>query len=269
VQLKGTGPRGRIQEQDVQEAARSMEEKSGAARAPRPPEKKEPEIITLQGMRKTIARRIQESYQEAPHITLTMDVPMTDAVSFRNYANQRLGENEKPITITALIIKACAWALKQHPMVNSHFIDESISVMPDVNIGMAVALEEGLIVPVIKNCGAKGLLEIGREVNDLAERARKGALKPDDVADGTFTVSNLGMYGIRYFTPIINPPQVAILAVGAIENRFVPDEENRPIAMPVMSMSLSADHRVLDGAAAARFVAEIRDALVKPAAMVL
>jgi len=279
--IAGSGPRGRVQEADVLAAAEAQ-----AAAAPAPvagpvptsaPQPAvpvaapvgEPQVIPLEGMRRTIAQRMQQSYQQAPHVSFTLDVDMTKAIAFREYANQRIPEGQPRISMTALIIKAVAWALRQHPMVNSYLIRDEILVMPDVNVGMAVALEDGLIVPVIRNADRKGLVQIGQEVVDLSRRARSGELRPEEVADGTFTVSNLGMFGIDRFTAIINPPQVGILAVGRIAKRFVPGENDEPVAKPLMTVTLVTDHRVIDGAQSAQFVATLRDALEEPASILL
>jgi len=279
--IAGSGPRGRVQEADVLAAAEAQ-----AAAAPAPvagpvptsaPQPAvpvaapvgEPQVIPLEGMRRTIAQRMQQSYQQAPHVSFTLDVDMTKAIAFREYASQRIPEGQPRISMTALIIKAVAWALRQHPMVNSYLIRDEILVMPDVNVGMAVALEDGLIVPVIRNADRKGLVQIGQEVVDLSRRARSGELRPEEVADGTFTVSNLGMFGIDRFTAIINPPQVGILAVGRIAKRFVPGENDEPVAKPLMTVTLVTDHRVIDGAQSAQFVATLRDALEEPASILL
>jgi pyruvate dehydrogenase E2 component (dihydrolipoamide acetyltransferase) len=212
---------------------------------------------------------MQASAQQAPHVMFTLDIDMTRATSLREDANARLGKDQGSISMTAIIIKAAAWTLRQHPIMNSYLHNNQIIILPYVNVGMAVALEDGLIVPVIRNADTKGLAQIGAEVVELAARAREGRLRQSDVTDGTFTVSNLGMYGIDHFTAIINTPQVGILAVGRIARRFVPDENDQPVVKPSMTVTLSTDHRVIDGANAAQFVATLRDALEEPARIVL
>jgi pyruvate dehydrogenase E2 component (dihydrolipoamide acetyltransferase) len=157
-----------------------------------------------------------------------------------------------------VLIKACAAALRQHPLLNSYFLNEEILIMPEVNVGLAVALDEGLIVPVIHQADQKNLDQIGIEVRDLSNQARDGKLHPQDVMDGTFTISNLGMLGVDQFTAIINPPQVAILAVGRTAKRFIPDEAGHPVLRPMMTVTLSVDHRVVDGAEAARFLSTLQ-----------
>jgi pyruvate dehydrogenase E2 component (dihydrolipoamide acetyltransferase) len=273
--VQGSGPRGRVQGSDVQAAL--------AARPAAPPPvpaavvavpqpvfvSGEPVIVPLEGMRRTIAQRLQASYQQAVHITFTLDVDMTKAIAFRELANQRLPEGHPGVSMTALIVKAVAWALRRHPLLNSYLQNDQIIMIPTVNVGVAVALPDGLIVPVVKNADQKGLLQIGAEVADLSQRARAGTLKPEDVADGTFTVSNLGMFGVDHFTAIINPPQVGILAVGRTARRFVPGEDDQPVVRPIMTITLSVDHRVVDGAQAAQFATDLRGALEEPASIVL
>jgi pyruvate dehydrogenase E2 component (dihydrolipoamide acetyltransferase) len=171
--------------------------------------------------------------------------------------------------MTALLVKIVAAALRRHPGMNAYMRKDGILLMPNVNVGIAVAMQEGLIVPVIHDADLKSLFPIAQEVNDLSERARTGKLLPDDVAGSTFTISNLGMFGIDRFTAIINPPQVGILAVGKTEPRFVPDQDGSPVARPMMTLTLSADHRALDGAQAARFLADVRDSITEPASIML
>ena len=168
---------------------------------------------------------------------------------------------DTPISESAIAGACAAAALRQHPLLNSYFRDEEILVLPEVSIGLAVALAEGLIVPVIHHADRKSLFQIAAEVGDLSRRARMGDLHPGDVVDGTFTISNLGMYAIDQFTAIINPPQVAILAVGRIADRFIPDESNRPILRPMMTITLSVDHRVVDGVEAACFLSTLQGIL--------
>lgn len=262
--INGSGPNGRIQEADI--LATIADTPSVAVKTSGVPE---PTVIPLEGMRRTIAQRMQTSYQQAPHIMFTASVNMTASMALRDMANERRPQNQPKVSMTALLVKACAYSLREHPLVNSLFHNEQILMMPDVHIGVAVALDEGLIVPVIRHADRKGLLQLGADVNDLASRARSGELAPADVSDGTFTISNLGMFGIDHFTAIINPPQVAILAVGRIEWRFVPDKNRQPVAQPMMIMTLSVDHRVVDGALAAQFMQTLREALETPTSILL
>jgi pyruvate dehydrogenase E2 component (dihydrolipoamide acetyltransferase) len=289
--IEGSGPQGRVQGWDVRAAAASRTIPSPAPPSPAPPSPAppppappapgvpgsppqappagaesgalrgaEPQVIPLEGMRRTIAQRMQASAQQAPHIMLTLEIDMTRAIAMREDFNAHFGGGA-PVSMSAVLVKACAAALRQHPLLNSYLRDDRILLMPQVNVGMAVALDEGLIVPVIREADRKGLYQIGQEVNDLSRRAREGKLEPQDVMDGTFTISNLGMFGVDHFTAIINPPQVAILAVGRIARRFVADEHGQPVLRPTMSVTLSVDHRAIDGAGAARFLNTLRDIL--------
>ena len=269
--VAGSGPAGRVQGWDVESTAATL---AAARSAPAPvgmpiipPESipfqagGQPLVIPLEGMRRTIAERMQASAQQAPHIMLTMDIDMGRAQAMRDNFNTRLGGDKASISMTAVLVKACAAALKEHPLLNSYFRKDQILVMPQVNVGVAVAIEEGLIVPVIRDADQKSLVQIGQEVNALSRRAREGALQPQDVVDGTFTLSNLGMFGVDHFTAIINPPQVAILAAGRIARRFVPDEFDRPVPRSMMAITLSVDHRVIDGVGASRFLNTLRSIL--------
>ncbi len=262
--VAGSGPRGRVQEVDALAVAQAV-----PVPAPLAAPSGQPVIIPLEGMRRTIADRMQASYQDAPHVLFTHDIDMTRAISFREYANARLPEGQPRISMTALIVKAVAWTLRQHPLFNSYLLGDEIHMLPDVNVGVAVALDPGLIVPVVREADRKGLVQIGAEVADLSARARSNHLRPGDVTDGTFTVSNLGMYGIDFFTAIINPPQVGILAVARTAKRFVPGEHDEPVVKPMMTVTLSADHRVIDGAQCAQFIATLRDALEEPSTILL
>ena len=259
--IAGSGPRGRIQEADALAAV-------PPATPPAPaPESLTgtPEVIPLAGMRRTIAERMTRSYQQAPHITFTLDVDMSAALELRRVA----GEEQNAPSLTAILVRACAWALRRHPRLNSYLQDDEIWLLPRINVGVAVALEDGLIVPVVHDADRHGITSLDATLDDLVARARAGRLLPDDVAGGTFTVSNLGMFGIDQFTAILNPPQVAILAAGRVERRFVPDAGGNPVARPLMTLTLSADHRAIDGAVAARFLATLRAALEEPARMLL
>ena len=271
--VTGSGPRGRVQAADALALALTS--------GPSPEIGRGENVIPLQGMRRTIAERMTASYQTVPHITFTVRVDMSAFERARAQLNARAGATGQPrVSATALFVKAVAWALKYHPWLNSTLrqaqgrhlqqrsgqalYDEEIHLLSEINVGVAVALEEGLIVPVVHQADCKSVAEIGAEVNDLATRAREGRLTPAEVAGGTFTVSNLGPFGIEQFTAIINPPQAAILAVGATRPEPVVDEEGQVVVRPVMRMTLSADHRVVDGATAARFLDDLRETLETP-----
>ena len=254
--VRGSGPRGRVQADDV----RAFTPVPAAAPAPAP------EVVPLQGMRRTIAERMTSSYRTAPHITFTVRVDMTSFTEVRAQLNAKAEASGGPhVSATAFIVKAVAWALKRHPWLNSTLRDEHIHLLPDVNVGVAVAVEDGLIVPVVCQVGCKSVEEVAAEVNDLTARARVGQLAPADIAGGTFTVSNLGPFGIEQFTAIINPPQAAILAVGATQPEVVVGEGDRIVVRRMMRMTLSVDHRIVDGAVAAHFLVDLRAALEAPA----
>jgi len=255
--VEGSGPAGAITKADVLRAAERAAEKPPAV--PRPAKEvpvaaaptglTETKSIPLTGRHKIIAQRMQQSFQEAPHIALTIEVDMTQAAQARGDASY-----------TALLVQAVARALREHPLVNSTLRGDEIVQLYDVNIGVAVAAEEGLIVPVIKRADGKSLRDIDAELKDLAERARSGTLTLDDVSGGTFTITNLGMFGIPQFRAIINPPEAAILAVGSIVKRAVVINDGIQIR-PMMNMTASADHRILDGVAVARFLQRVKQLL--------
>ena len=273
--VAGTGPRGRIQSDDVRAASAAQVGEPNSRTADEPTTR-----LPLQGMRRTIATRLQKSFQEAPHVFFEAQIDVTAAEALRAKINGRLPKGATRVSLTVLIARACAWALKRHPLVNSHLVgaagQEAIVLNSAINIGIAVALDAapgdpmgsgGLIVPVVRDVATKGFEALAIELADLSQRARGNKLRPDDVMDGTFTISNLGMFGIDRFTAIINPPQVAILAVAAARKQFVPDEAGNPVARPIMTVTLSADHRVVDGALAARFLSDLRVVLEDPALM--
>lgn len=263
--VEGAGPRGRIQSADVRAAY------AQAAQAAAPSAVSGPILrtIPLTGMRRTIATRLQQSFQQSPHIFFDAHIDATALEALRTQANERLPKDAPRVSVTAIIAKACAWALGRHPMLNSRLEGENIVLLRDIHLGIAVALDDGLIVPVVRDAPRKGLAQLAAEIADLAERARTNRLRPDDVAGGTFTISNLGMFGVDRFTAILNPPQVGILAVSAVRRQIVADEDDRPVARPILTVTLSADHRVVDGAVAARFLKDLRDGLERPALLTL
>jgi pyruvate dehydrogenase E2 component (dihydrolipoamide acetyltransferase) len=269
--VSGKGPEGRVQAADV--AAYRPPAPAPVTAAPRVPPvlpvapvmaAGTARAIPLAGVRKIIAERMQASWQEKPHIQLFMEVDVTRAETLRSSLNPRSPAGKGKLSFTALIVKAIANGLGQFPLLNSHFANDTIYQFSDINVGVAVAVESGLIVPVIKSAGQKTIFQIGDDLTAITERARNGKLTPADIEGGTFTLSNLGMYGVDYFTAIINPPQVGILATGQISRRFVPDENDQPVVRSMMTISLSADHRVVDGAIGAQFLAIVRTALENP-----
>lgn len=251
--LRGTGPSGAILADDVQRfAALQSPAPGGPANVQ--------EIVKLTRMRRIVGERMTQSKQTAPHFYISMDVDMTEVGQRRNSLKDR-GETLVP-TINDFILYAVARALRDFPSLNATFVEQGLQVYSDINLGVAVALEEGLVVPVIRNADRLSLQELAKQSRELAERAQKKKLLPLDYEGGTFTVSNLGMLGVDSFVAIINPPQCAILAVGRVAPRVIADEEGMMIRS-MMTASLSADHRIVDGAIAARFLLEVKNHLEK------
>ncbi len=272
--VAGSGPGGRIVKQDV-EAALEGGVPTAPARTPAPTTTAFPpasdadyEDIPLTQMRKTIARRLVESIGPIPHFFLTVDVDMTRALEARQRINAMLEAEGRKTSINDLIIRATAAALRRHPDCNAHWMGDSVRRFNRVHIGVAVAIDDGLITPVIRDAHMKGVADIGAEVRELAGRAREKKLMPDEYTGATFSISNLGMLGIHEFTAVINPPEAGILAVGAVEDTpVVVDGEIQ--VRPRMRMTMSCDHRVIDGALGARFLATLRGMLEEPATILL
>ncbi len=262
TKISGSGDQGRIVKRDVEgAAAKQVQPKPGARQITAGGH----EDISLSQMRKTIARRLVESKFSAPHFYLTMEIDMTQAVEDRKRINGILDESGR-ISFNDLVIKACSLALLRHPKVNSSWMENAIRMHHDVHIGVAVAVEDGLLVPVIRNANLKSLTEIHTEVVELAERARVKRLQPEEMQGNTFTISNLGMFGIEEFTAIINPPDACILAVGAIVEK--PVVRNGVITIAhLMKVTLSCDHRVVDGATGAQFLKTVKQYLESPVSM--
>lgn len=261
AQVRGTGPGGRITKDDVERAAAAPPAPAPAA-APAFASG-EDRIVPVRGMRKTIAARMFDSLQSSAQLTMDMDANMDDAVKLRNQlVDEWRDEGVRP-TYTDLVIRAAAKALERHPLMNSVFGETEMTLRGDINVGMAVALEEGLIVPVVRHANQLSMKALARESGRLAAAARDGALTPDDLQDGTFTVSALGMFGVDAFTPIINAPQSGILGVNRLRDdlKWVGDT---PVRTQAMRLSLTWDHRALDGAPAAEFLAAVRDLLEAP-----
>jgi pyruvate dehydrogenase E2 component (dihydrolipoamide acetyltransferase) len=255
--LQGTGPQGRIIKRDIEAA---LEKASGAAApgAPAPPVGDVHEI-ELTSMRRTIAKRLVQSKAPVPHFYLTVDVSMDRVWD----AYRALREENYPVSLNDIVIKATASALRRHPEINASFAGDHVNQYSRVHIGLAVALEDGLITPVIRDADSKTLLDIAGESRALAERARSRGLQPHEYTGGTFSISNLGMMGIEEFSAIINPPEAAILAVGSV--REVPVVENGQVRVGRrMKLTLSVDHRVADGAQGARFLQTLQRMLENP-----
>jgi pyruvate dehydrogenase E2 component (dihydrolipoamide acetyltransferase) len=212
-------------------------------------------------MRKTIARRLSESKFSAPHFYLTVEINMDRATEARTQINEMIAPAK--ISFNDFVIKACAAALRQHPAVNSSWLGDRIRYNKNIHIGVAVAVEDGLLVPVIRNAGTKGLSEINAEVKVFAEKARNKKLQPEEMSGNTFTISNLGMFDIEEFTAIINPPDACILAVGSIIPKPVVINGEIKIAN-MMKVTLSCDHRVVDGVTGAKFLQTLKGMLEEP-----
>jgi pyruvate dehydrogenase E2 component (dihydrolipoamide acetyltransferase) len=267
--VTGTGPGGRIVRADVQSAITAAPA-SQPAPAPAPaaaPIATGDEKIPLSAVRRTTARRLTES-AAAPHFYLTSVVDAGRLLAFRAEINQRLAADGVKISVTDLLVRACAVTLRVHPQVNASWGGDHILRRANIHIGVAVALDDGLIVPVIRDADRKSIGEIAGEAHTLADRARAGKLTPDEFTGSTFTISNLGMYGIDHFTAVINPPEAAILAVGAATDEAVV-RDGQVLAATTMKLTLSIDHRVLDGATAAAFERDLVQVLEEPLRIVV
>jgi pyruvate dehydrogenase E2 component (dihydrolipoamide acetyltransferase) len=279
--VRGSGPGGRIVAKDVDgtsaSTSTSTSQPAVAAVVPLPVRSLrlapalrtdaalEPEIRPLSMMRKTIARRLTESKQNVPHFYLTIDVNAGPLVQLRKQLNADLAEAPEPMKVSFndLIIKAAAIGITRAPEVNASFTADALVYHRRVDISVAVAIEDGLVTPVVRHADRKSVMDIGHEVRDLAARARERKLKPEEMMDGTFSISNLGMYGIDEFAAVINPPEGAILAIGGIRSEPVV-EGDQLVAGKRMKLTLSCDHRVVDGAVGAEFLAALRKILEQP-----
>jgi pyruvate dehydrogenase E2 component (dihydrolipoamide acetyltransferase) len=265
-QIRGSGPDGRIIRRDV-EAAITAAPGSPPPTAQPPPTTDDRRPTTPSKMRQAIARRMSQSKREAPHYYLLLDIDMTDAVELRRQLNETLPDGAR-VSINDLIVRACALALQRHPEFNTTIAGDEVTPHDAQHVCIAIAMDEGLIAPAILDAGAKTLVQIATEARDLAERAKRGNLKPREVTDGTFCVTNLGGYGVEALIGIIQPPQTAILGVGTVTAR--PAVRDGAIAIrQLMKVALSADHRVTDGAQGAQFLAEIARLLEHPLLLVL
>ncbi|HHY80032.1 MAG TPA: 2-oxo acid dehydrogenase subunit E2 [Thermoanaerobacter sp.] len=267
TQIKGSGPSGRIQRKDVEEYLKNLQQrKLPIQEEPKSQPVSYTRTIPLTGMRGIIANKMKQSVNTAPHYYVTMDINMEEVLKLREILSEKV-QNAK-ISINTFIIKAVALAIKKYPIINSFVDNDQIILKDQINIGLAVALEEGLIVPVIREADKKGLSEIADEEKELIEKAREGKLTPDEYSGGSFTISNLGMFDVTRFTAIINQPEVAILAVGKIKD--TPTVQNGQIGIkPIMEVTLSSDHRVIDGSVAAKFLKRIKEILEDPLQLML
>lgn len=281
--VKGSGPNGRIVKADV-ESFQPGAAAPAAAAAPAPAAAKAPaaapaaapsyappadvpfEEVKLSNMRKTIARRLQESKQTVPHFYLTVDCEIDALMKVRKELNSRLEKEGVKVSVNDFVIRAVALALKKVPAANVQFAGDKMYWFKRQDVSVAVAIDGGLITPVVKDAGSLGLAEISKQVAQLAEKARAGKLAPEEYQGGTFSVSNLGMYGIKQFEAVINPPQACILAVGAGEQRPVVKDGALAVAT-VMTVTLSCDHRAVDGAVGAEFLQAFKRLIEDPLLM--
>ena len=293
--IEGTGPGGRIVKKDVEHAPAGSGDSPSAAEVDRPSMPAAPpvaagfgsaalrdESFKLNNMRKTIARRLAESKSEVPHYYVTVGVEMSELIDLRRALNAQLESQGVKLTVNDFVVRATALAMAEHPFVNASWqhhsgADPTIELMGAVNIGVAIALthkrEGGLVVATIRDADRKGLRQISAETKSLARKARDKGLTIDEMADATFTVSNLGMFGVEHYTAIVNPPNAAILAVGAARKKpiVVEDEQGEDVIAigQIMQMTLSSDHRVIDGAMAAAYLSTVRELLESPAALLV
>ena len=260
-QVTGTGPGGRITKDDVLAF-------EGGVEVAAPSEVGPTEKVPLSRMRQQIARVTVRSKQEIPHFYISAEIDMTQAVELRRQVNSGLEQEGLRVSINDLIIKACVGALKLYPKFNATFGEDGIQMNQAINVGIAIAEDDGLIVPAILDCADKSLTEIARASRDLIERSRSGTLHPQEYTGGTFSISNLGMFDVSSFVAIIHPPQSAVLAAGTVAER--PVVRNGQVAVAsMMNATLSADHRVADGAEGAQFIVEVKRLLESPALLLL
>ncbi len=271
--IRGSGPHGRIVKADVEAAAETAEARPAAAPTVEAPEFTPPadvpyEEIRLSGMRKVIAKRMAQSKSHVPHFYLAIDIALDRLLAERARLNAGLAEDGVRLSVNDFLIRAVALALRKVPAANAMYAGEKMYRFTRQDISVAVAVEGGLVTPVIRDAGSKGLADISREMKALAEKARAGKLMPEEYQGGTFSISNLGMYGIKEFAAVINPPQGAILAVGAGEKRPVVVDDAVAIRT-MMTVTLAVDHRALDGAIGAEFLAAFKGFVEDPITMLL
>lgn len=266
----GSGPHGRIVKSDVETLKPSDQISFGGRGIER--SQRDSRMIPHTNVRKVIARRLLESKQTIPHFYLSIDVAIDGLLSIRSQVNsliEKQGSKSK-ISVNDLIIKASALALKDKPMVNASWDDGGMIVYENIDISVAVSIDGGLVTPIVRNADQKTIVQISDEMKDLAKRARENKLKPEEFQGGGFSISNLGMYGIKNFNAIVNPPQGAILSVGAGQKLpSVCDKTNAIVIKNIMNISISCDHRVVDGALGAEFINKIKEYLENPVALIM
>lgn len=257
--VAGSGTGGRIMRGDVEKALRQSQ--------PVEPHR-DTAPLPLSGLRGIIAERLSQSWRERPQVTLTTEADATNLVAARQQLNAELASTGEKISYNALLIKLVAQALREQPNLNAQLTANGLQTMPEINLGLAVDTERGLLVPVVRGVPAKSLRQVNAEINALAERAIKGRSLPDELTGGTFTVTNLGVYDIDAFTPLINPPECAILGVGRIVSKPV-GLNGQIVLREMLALSLSFDHRLVDGAPAAKFLQRVKQLIERPLALAL
>jgi pyruvate dehydrogenase E2 component (dihydrolipoamide acetyltransferase) len=285
--IDGSGPAGRIVERDVRAAMESgtaQRTEDGAAggvaapeqpqqvemqgfqpaRLPEPTEEPGTQLVEPTRMMQVIGERMTEAKQHVPHFYATVEVRMDAAMALRKQLNEQLEDEGIKLSVNDFVMKACAVALRSYPNLNALYTTRGVELHEKIDMAMAVALDQGLITPVIRDIGSKGLAAISQESKDLASRAREGKLQPDEYQGGTITVSNMGMFGIESFTAIINPPQAAIVAVSSIAKRPDYDENGEVVPASMIKLTLSADHRIANGRDGALYMAEVKRVLENP-----
>jgi pyruvate dehydrogenase E2 component (dihydrolipoamide acetyltransferase) len=261
--VNGSGPHGRIIKRDIESYSAPSAASVGAT-GPRP----SPRVVKASSMRRTIARRLTESKQTVPHYYLTIDVDIAPLSDARKAMNAALEAEGRKVSLNDLIIKAAAVALRRVPEVNASWMDKEIHYHQVVDVSVAVAIDDGLMTPVVRDADRKGVAEIAEEVRDLAARARDKKLQPEEMTNGTFSISNLGMFGIEEFSAVINPPEAAILAVGTLRDEPVV-VDGAIVQGRRMRFTMSCDHRVIDGATGAKFMAAFKTIVESPLTMLL
>ncbi|MCY9786713.1 2-oxo acid dehydrogenase subunit E2 [Nocardiopsis sp. EMB25] len=279
TKIQGSGPKGRIVRADIEAAAKAgvpeapaaAPEKAAPAAAPQAPafeDGRDSEELKVSNMRKVIARRLTESKQQVPHFYLRRTIDAEALKAFRAQINEQLSSTGVKVSFNDLIVKACATALKLHPAVNTSWVDDKLLQHHRVNVGVAVAVDAGLVVPVLHDTDKATLSEISTRTRELAGKARDNKLKPQEMSGGTFSVSNLGMFGVDSFSAVINPPEAAILAVGAMKQEAVVVDGEVAVRNRI-SLELSVDHRAVDGAVGAAFLKDLAEILEEPMRIIL
>lgn len=256
--ITGTGPGGRVVKRDVESYKRAP---AVVATPVAVPSREEDRVVPVSGMRSAIATRLAESKYSAPHYYLSISVDLSHVIATRRKIK---GEGGVPPSFNAFLIRLVASALRCNRRINATWRGDSILEFGSIDIALAVALEDGLITPVVRGCGTKGVREIDENLQELIKRARSGGLSPEEYSNSTFTISNLGSFGIEEFTAIINPPGSAILAVGSVVETLKHDEAGQLTSVPLLKMTLSCDHRVIDGAVGARFLGDLKGIIEDP-----